>query len=321
MLTTSTHTRPVPRTDAPAVLALVAATACWGIGTVVTKQVLDDVAPLTLLPLQLGASCAFLAAVALAQHAPFAWTPPVRRLAALGVLNPGLAYALGLVGLTTITASLSVLLWAAEPVLILLFAVVLLRDRIPPTLAMTLAVAVAGVVLVVYEPGASGDAIGVALTLTAVGCCALYTVLTRSLLLDDASLTVVLAQQLSALTFAVVLATVVHAAGGRGWELAGLGAEAWAGAAASGVLYYGAAFWLYLAGLRRMTASVAGSFLPLIPVFGVAAGYAVGERLAGHQWVGAAVVVIATLAIAIGASRTGRRARSEGPGPGARSRP
>jgi drug/metabolite transporter (DMT)-like permease len=304
VLTTSTHTRSVPRIDAPAVLALVAATACWGIGTVVTKQVLEDVAPLTLLPLQLGASCAFLAGVALAQRAPFTWTPPVRRLAALGVLNPGLAYALGLVGLTTITASLSVLLWAAEPVLILLLAVVLLRDRVPPGLAATLAVAVAGVLLVVYEPGATGEATGVVLTLVAVGCCALYTVLTRRLLLDDASLVVVLAQQLAALALAVVVATVLEAAGRRGWDVDGLGVDVWVGAAASGVLYYGAAFWFYLAGLRRTSASLAGSFLPLIPVFGVAAGFLVGERLAGRQWLGAAIVVAATLAIAIRTRRT-----------------
>ena len=33
--------------------ALIAATGCWGIGTVVSKQVVDDVTPLTVLPVQL----------------------------------------------------------------------------------------------------------------------------------------------------------------------------------------------------------------------------------------------------------------------------
>ena len=301
-----TFARPTLPGGALAVASLVAAAACWGAGTVVTKEVLDDVAPLTLLPLQLAASCLMLGAFARIQGTPLTWTPPIRRLAALGVLNPGIAYALGLVGLTTITASLSVLLWAAEPVLILLLAVVLLRDRVSPALAGTLAVAVAGVLLVVYEPGATGDTVGVVLTLVAVGCCALYSVLTRRLLLDDASLTVVLAQQFSALGFAVALVTIVGVAGGAGWELNGLGFRALAGAAVSGVLYYGAAFWFYLAGLRRMTASVAGSFLPLIPVFGVAAGYLVGERLADRQWLGAIVVVAATLAIAWQQLRTQR---------------
>ena len=55
----------------------------------------------------------------------------VRRLTALGVLNPGVAYALGLIGLTTITASMSVLLWALEPVVIMLLAALVLREHIP----------------------------------------------------------------------------------------------------------------------------------------------------------------------------------------------
>jgi drug/metabolite transporter (DMT)-like permease len=63
-------------------------------------------------------------------------------------------------------------------------------------------------------------------------------------------------------------------------------------------LYYGLAFWLYLTGLRHVPASYAGAFLPLIPVFGVTAGYLVGERLEPRQWLGAAVIVVATAAIA-----------------------
>ncbi len=281
-----------------AVAALVAAAACWGVGTVVTKQVVDDVAPLTLLPLQLAASCAFLLAVAAVRRQPLSWSPSVRQLAALGALNPGLAYALGLIGLTTITASLSVLLWALEPVVIVLLAALVLREHIPAALAASIAVAITGVLLVVYQPGATGDAAGITLTLVSIGCCALYTVLTRRLMLDDSSLNVVLAQQAVALVFAALLATAVTALGGTGWDLDGLDAGAWLPAAASGILYYGAAFWLYLTGLRHVPASYAGAFLPLIPVFGVAAGYLVGERLEPRQWLGAVVITAATAAIA-----------------------
>jgi drug/metabolite transporter (DMT)-like permease len=295
---------PAPQPFSPAhgrvaVAALVAAAACWGVGTVVTKQVVDDVVPLTLLPLQLAASCVFLSVVAAVRREPLSWTPPLRRLAGLGVLNPGLAYALGLIGLTTITASLSVLLWAAEPVLIMLLAALVLRERIPLALGLSLGVALVGVFLVVYQPGAAGDAAGIALTLAGVGCCALYSVLTRRLLLDDSSLTVALAQQAFALVFAVLLATIAGLAGSTGWELGDLDAGVWLGAMASGVLYYGLAFWLYLTALRLVPASYAGAFLPLIPVFGVAAGYLVGERLEPRQWLGAAVVILATAFIGL----------------------
>ena len=288
------------RTTRTAVAALVAAAGCWGIGTVVSKQVVDDVAPLTLLPVQLAVSCAFLLIVALLRREPLVWTPPVRRLAALGVLNPGIAYALGLIGLTTITASLSVLLWALEPVAILLLATLILREHVPPALAVTVAVAIFGALLVLYQPGASGDAVGITLTLISIGFCALYTVLTRRLMLNDSSLTVVLAQQAAALVFAAAAASVVELAGGPGWDLAGLSTGTWLGAAVSGILYYGVGFFFYLAGLRHVPASYAGAFLPLIPVFGVAGGYLVGERLEPRQWLGAIVIVAATVTIAVG---------------------
>jgi drug/metabolite transporter (DMT)-like permease len=281
-----------------AVAALVAAAASWGVGTVVSKQVVDDVAPLTLLPLQLVASCAFLLIVVLALHEPLTWSPSVRRLSVLGVLNPGVAYALGLIGLTTITASMSVLLWALEPVGIMLLAALLLRERIPAGLAALVGVAIAGVLLVVYQPGATGHAVGITLTLVSIGCCALYTVLTRRLMLDDSSLNVVLVQQAAALLFALLLATVVWLVGSTGWDLGGLGLGSLLGAVASGVLYYGLGFLMFVTGLRLVPASYAGAFLPLIPVFGVAAGYWVGERLDARQWVGALVIVAATGAIA-----------------------
>ena len=281
-----------------AVAALIAAAACWGVGTVVTKQVVDDIAPLTLLPMQLAASCVFLLTVAAIRNERLSWSPSVQRLGALGALNPGLAYALGLIGLTSITASMSVLLWALEPVVILILAALVLREHISAPLAISIAAAITGVLLVVFQPGATGDAVGITLTLLSIGCCALYTVLTRRMMLDDSSLNVVVAQQAVALVFAALLATVVTAVGGTGWDLAGLDGGVWLGAAASGILYYGLAFWLYLTGLRHVTASYAGAFLPLIPVFGVTAGYLVGERLEPRQWFGAAVIVAATAAIA-----------------------
>jgi probable blue pigment (indigoidine) exporter len=295
-----THT---PRRHIPtahsAVAALVAAAACWGTGTVASKQVVDDVAPLTLLPMQLAASCVLLLVLILLRREPFAWTPPVRRLAALGILNPGIAYALGLIGLTTITASMSVLLWALEPVAIMLLAAAVLREQIPPALAAAVAVALAGVLLVVYRPGATGDAVGITLTVVSIGFCALYAVLTRRLLLDDSALSVVLAQQVTALLFAALLATLVSVAGGPGWDLAGHSGTDWLAAAGSGVLYYGLGFWFFVTGLRQVPASYAGAFLPLIPVFGLAAGYLVGERLEPRQWAGAVVIVGATCWVAL----------------------
>jgi drug/metabolite transporter (DMT)-like permease len=144
----------------------------------------------------------------------------------------------------------------------------------------------------------SGDLAGILLTITSVGFCGLYTVLTRRVLLDDASLTVVIVQQGAALAFAVLLASVAELLGANGWDVAGLGATSLLLAGVSGVLYYGLGFWFYLTGLRLVPASYAAAFLPLIPLFGLAGGYLIGERLSPVQWAGTALVVVATLAIA-----------------------
>lgn len=264
-----------------------------------SKQVLDrGVAPLTLLVIELCASCLLLLGHVVVLRTAWNSGPSLLKLAMLGVLNPGLAYALGLLGLVTVSASMSVLLWGAEPVLILLLAVLVLRERVAAATVLAVVAALVGVLLVIYRPGVAGDAIGVALTVAAVAACACYTVLTRRLLLDDSSLLVALVQQAAALTFAVVLA-----GGSSAFGVAdrGLPAEAstWLLAASSGAVYYGFAFWFYVGGLRGVPASIAGAFLPLIPVFGLAAAYLVGERLLDRQWLGAALVILATVAVAI----------------------
>ncbi len=219
--------------------------------------------------------------------------PRLSKLALLGVLNPGLAYALGLLGLVTVNASLSVLLWGTEPVLILVLAVLILRERVAAATAVAIAAALVGVLLVIYRPGVTGDAAGVSLTVAAVTACACYTVLTRRMLLDDSSLLVALVQQAAALTFAVVLAL-----GAIALDVTDVGLPqdvgTWLLAASSGAIYYGLAFWFYVSGLRGVAASVAGAFLPLIPVFGLIAAVLAGERLLDRQWLGAAIVIAAT---------------------------
>jgi drug/metabolite transporter (DMT)-like permease len=43
----------------------------------------------------------------------------------------------------------------------------------------------------------------------------------------------------------------------------------WLWAIASGIVYYGLAFWFYITALKQTSATLAGLFLNLIPVFGV----------------------------------------------------
>lgn len=285
---------------------LVGAAGSWGVATAVSKRALDEFDPLVLLPIQLAVSVMFLLLVTGVRREPVVWNRQTRRLAVLGLLNPGASYALSLAGLALVTASLSVLLWAVEPLLILLVARVVLGDRITPPLAGSLLAATAGVVLVVHQGGTRGPGTGVLLTLAGVLACAVYTVLCRSALLDDATVPVVLVQQAAALCLAVVLA-VGGVMTGLVSDLGPVSPGGWASAVGSGVLYYAIAFWFYLSGLRRVPAAVAGAFINLVPVFGVGAGYLLlGDRLTARQWAGAVVVLVAVATLAL-SRQTGAR--------------
>jgi probable blue pigment (indigoidine) exporter len=278
------------------VAALVLAAASWGIGTALSKRALEEFAPLALLPIQLTASLVVLAIVMRRRGVSLRGSP--RLLGRLGVLNPGMAYVLSLLGLASITASLSVLLWAIEPVMILVLAATLLRERITPALIILSGIAVIGMIVILYDPASSGQWTGIALTIAGVGCCAAYTVITRRWIRTaDSTAQVVLAQQAHALAFAVAVLAVAAVLGGaiRPENVSVVGAST---AIGSGVLYYAAAYWFYVSALRDVPASIAASSFYLIPVFGVAAGYVLlGERLDPRQWLGAGIVLAAVVAI------------------------
>ena len=292
--------RPDPRRD---VLFLVLAAACWGIGTVVSKQAVAELPPLTLLSIQLAVSVAALLVITRVRGERMPAGREGRLLGRLGLLNPGLAYALSLIGLAEITASLSVLLWATEPILILALAAVVLGDRIGPSILAATAVAVVGLALVVLAPSASGSLFGITLTIAGVVACAVYTVATRKLLLgSDSTFGVVLAQQVHALAFSVVVLAVLGVLG-RAITVERVTIAGLVSAAASGLLYYTLAYFFYISALRNVRASLAAASFYLIPVFGVTVAWLVGERLASVQWLGAVLVVASVAVITIRIAR------------------
>lgn len=279
-------------------LVLILAAACWGLGTVVSKRAVEEIPPLTLLPIQLAASLVVLAALMRWRRLPFRDPSASPILGRLGLLNPGLAYALSLIGLVHITASLSVLLWALEPLFILFLAAWFLRERIGPSLVALSVAALGGMLLVIYQPGSTGTLLGVALTVAGVVCCAVYTVATRRWLASaDSTAQVVLAQQIHALALGLAVVVVLWLAGGA-VRPGSVSPAGWASAVGSGVLYYAFAYWLYLSGLRNVPASIAAASFYMIPVFGVAGGVLLlGDRLEPHQWAGGVVVLVALAAI------------------------
>ena len=161
---------------------MVLAAACWGLGTVASKAVLDEVPPLTLLAIQLAVSVSFLWIIVFIKRPSLSLGKEPVRLALAGLLNPGLAYTFALIGLAMTTASMSSLIWAAEPALILGLAWFVLRER-PTNLTLVFSVvAIFGAILVIgagASPESGGLLFGNLLIVLAVFCCAIYTILSR----------------------------------------------------------------------------------------------------------------------------------------------
>jgi drug/metabolite transporter (DMT)-like permease len=265
-----------------------------------SKRAVAEIAPLTLLPVELivGVGVLLVARVITGDRvlptrhrSPLAW---------LGVLNPGVSYALGFAGLASITAGTSSLLWATEPVLILGLAWWILRQRPTAGILWLGGLALAGVMLVVGVSDLRLSLVGITLTMAGVAACAVYTVLaSRYLVEQEPTLGVVVLQQSAALVFALLLGIGGLLAGSSGAPDE-VSMTAWANALGAGALYYGLAFWWYLHGLRSLTPGVAGVFINLVPVFGISSSAIfLGERLSEWQWIGAAVTVVAVTAVAI----------------------
>jgi len=276
-------------------LALVAASACWGLGTVATKALLVEVPPLALLVVQLVPSVAFLWAAVPLTRAPLRLDRAAALAALSGLLEPGLAYTVGIFGLRLTSASSAALIGAAETPMTVLLAAVFLRERIGGRTLLRVAAAAAGVGLVILphaEGLGDGAFLGDGLVTAAALLAAAYVTVSRRLVGGIAPLPLAALQQTVGLLWALLALALGTAVPFR------LSLATALLAAVTGVVQYAFSFWLYLSALRRVPANRAALYLTLIPVFGVAgAAVALGERLALVQWVGAAVVVGAVQAV------------------------
>lgn len=278
--------------------AIVGACLCWALGTILSKTLLSSFPPITVLVFQLTPS---VVALWLAVVVSRSQVPPGRLLPAiglLGLLNPGWAYTLSMFGLAETTASVVTLLWAFEPILILVFAWAFLRERIDRRLVGFVVLATCGVLLVsgfLSRSASTTFNAGSALILAGVLCCAIYTILARRLAADP--LFTVAVQQSVALGWVLAIWPFEQ----RSVDVPGMATIPFRDIATlilSGFLYYALAYWLYLHALRSMAASVAGSFFNLIPVFGVMGSLVfLGEHLTLSQWLGAALIVGGAVAV------------------------
>ncbi len=269
--------------------ALVLAALCSGVSTATTKYALGRFTAVELLLVELAVATTAL------------WSlPRVRRSArsgfrlgylVLGLLEPGLAYALFNLGFERTSAADGAVLISLESVVIALFAVVFLGERLSRSLTFGAVLGVGGAVfLAAHEAHRGASLVGDALIIGGVFAAAGYSVVARRLA-PGGDAAVVTAYQLAAALAVAVLAWWSTAIGGDS-AFGRPSLVPWVAAVATGVLGSAIPFLLYTFAVARLPASRTGLPLNLIPVFGVlSAVVLLGERLVPVQLLGACIVV------------------------------
>jgi drug/metabolite transporter (DMT)-like permease len=282
------------------IAAALLATLCWGGGMTLTKLALVHIEPSALLVIQLLSSIAFLICMAPLLRVRLFSRGSLSKRWWLGILEPGLAYFLGLEGLKRISASEAVVLSATESILVVALACLFAKER-PRSLVYVLAVigAAGAVVVAGGRPDLHGGALyvaGDALLLGGVLCAAAYVVLSSHFSAATEPLSALIGQQGAAALFAAAMYLIL---GEHHLPTLNITRADWMLAVISGIVQYGCAFWLYLWALKGLSASVAGLFLNLIPVFGLLIAMPVfGNTLGPLQWIGAVMIIGSILVLA-----------------------
>lgn len=280
-------------------VAMILSAACWGLATVSSKMVLDHLPPFTLLSLQLAGSIGFLWLVVAIQRPAMPLTKQTARGALAGVLEPGLAYGLGVPGLVLTSASNAAIIGAAEPAIVTLLAWLLLGETLSGWRLLSMALASFGVVLVTLNAdGAHGTWLGDGLVLGGTAVAALYVLASAQSVRHLAPLPLAALQQTAGFICALLLLAVARLTGFEPplpplpWWVLLL-------ALGTGIVQYALAFWFYLLGLQGLPASTAALFLTLIPVFGVGGAWAMlGDGLSLLQLAGCGLVCTALASMA-----------------------
>lgn len=289
----NTFLRPLSYCASP-VLAIIAASFCWGSASAMTKSIVADTDPLAVLFIQLLASSLFLWTIVILKSCKLPTNKEALKIGSMGLLEPGLAYLLSTIGLLYTTASASSLIFATEPAMVACIAWFILRERIAKRTAKLLLIAIFGVALTSCgaEPS-QHSLIGDLFIIGSTLCASFYVVLNQRVLVSINPLVVAALQQSVALGFASTLlltyllcidSDLIFATHNIGFI------------ALSGIVQYGLAFWFYLIAVRSLPVTIATLFLCLIPVFTIAAGYLfLREQLTTMQWIGAILIVTAML--------------------------
>ena len=194
---------------------------------------------------------------------------------------------------------------AAEPVLVVVFAWVLLRQRLPRRLIVPMIAVLGGTAVVVTSNATSSGSgwLGDLLVALGIGCASLYVVGSSRVVDDVSPLGLTLLQQLVGIALVIPVAGISLLVGGMGSQMP-TSVWPWLAVPVIGIASSSLTFWLYLTSLRHLPAGTTAQFMALIPVVAFAGAVLVlDEPTSGSALLGAAAVVAALLVIAHGEHR------------------
>ncbi|MCF8062822.1 MAG: EamA family transporter [Deltaproteobacteria bacterium] len=300
------------RANMAAYAALSGAVVFWGLSFVATKVALETIPTFTLIFFRFGlAGLLFMVVSAARGGLPRLTRRAHFKLFLMAVFEPGLYFYFETVGLQHTTAPKAALIIATVPVAVLVFARVLIGERIRLFSLIGILVSPAGIgVLITGDPrfrwALGNHLVGDLLIIGAVVTAALYMVGARDLGRDYSAWDITCFQILYGALFYAPMFLV---------EMSGMDWTAVSGSSLLAAVYLTVfatvvAFLCYNYGLTRIQASRASVFINGIPVVTAVAAWAVlGERLTVLQaWGGGMVLFGVWMANALG--RPGRRRAS-----------
>ena len=278
-------------------LLLLGSVLLWALGTVFTKIALSAgalVAPLMLVQVACGLAVVVLFLLCVdgrggVRERQWWW---------LGIIEPGLAYLIGNVGLNIINATNALVLAATESFFIVLMAYIFFRRTLSPGQLITGCALFVGALMVSLPAGSSiyelgrvgfGDSLVLIGTLFSAG----FVVISARLVKGTMQPAWLMFYQLFTV-LGLVLLVIVATDISQLW-LVSSSITFWS--ASSGVMIYGVSFLLYLYGLRLASIALSAFVLCLTPVFGMVFSYLLlGEHInSAYGWIGFIMVVVSMI--------------------------
>ena len=274
----------------PGVAALLGAMTIWGGTYVVADLVLNTVGPFLLLLIRFV--LAFAVLVPIARKAGFEMKMVFQpTFLVFGLTGFVLHLALETMGLLYTSPGSAAIVIATAPAVTLLCSVLFLSERLTLQRAFGIGLSIAGALLVTQaRVKSAGEAalLGNLLVFGGVLAWGVYTVQGKRLSSDVPGVVATAASAGSAILFTLPIAVVELATGAMPEFTTG----SILGLLYLGVLGSAGAYGLWNVSLRYVDASVAGSFINLVPAIGVILAILVGEMMTTGQWIGAGVVAM-----------------------------